>query len=151
ATIAYPFDLVRLAASARLSPKFEMRNRDAAAAILEGYRAGLEQPRPVLLDEHETWMRPYVVCTGDQRRKFWKEADDYPDAAPPAGVAHSLKNSLPAGATDLRFASRVKGGGGLGRPRFVVVATWRGGRIVREAKALVPSAWDWARGSADAP
>ncbi|XUM24377.1 DUF2252 family protein [Bradyrhizobium oligotrophicum S58] len=32
-----------------------------------------------------------------------------------------------------------------GRPRYVVVATWRGGRIVREAKALVPSAWTWAK------
>jgi hypothetical protein len=26
------------------------------------------------------------------------------------------------------------------------VADWRGGKVVREAKALVPSAWDWARG-----
>ena len=40
--------------------------------------------------------------------------------------------------------ARRKGGGGLGRPRYVAIAKWRGGRIVREAKALVPSAWDWA-------
>ena len=33
---------------------------------------------------------------------------------------------------------------GLGRPRFVAVARWNSGRVVREAKALVPSAWDWA-------
>ena len=37
-----------------------------------------------------------------------------------------------------------KGVGSLGRPRYVAIAKWRGGRIVREAKALVPSAWDWA-------
>jgi len=28
----------------------------------------------------------------------------------------------------------------------VAVAEWRGGQIVREAKAFVPSAWNWARG-----
>jgi hypothetical protein len=33
---------------------------------------------------------------------------------------------------------------GTGRPRFVAVAKWRGGSIVREAKALVPAAWNWA-------
>jgi hypothetical protein len=38
----------------------------------------------------------------------------------------------------------VKGTGGLGCPRFVAIAKWRGGRVVREAKALVPSAWEWA-------
>jgi hypothetical protein len=45
-----------------------------------------------------------------------------------------------------RLASRSKGGGSLGRPRYVAIAEWRGGRVVREAKAIVPSAWDWAHG-----
>ena len=40
--------------------------------------------------------------------------------------------------------TRTAGGGSLGRPRYVVIADWRGGRVVREAKALVPSAWNWA-------
>ena len=43
-----------------------------------------------------------------------------------------------------------QGGGSLGRPRFVAVANWRGGRIVREAKAVVPSAREWAHGDAEA-
>jgi hypothetical protein len=47
-----------------------------------------------------------------------------------------------------RFASRVRGGGSLGRPRFVAIARWHGGQVVREAKALVPSAWDWAHHAA---
>jgi len=38
----------------------------------------------------------------------------------------------------------VAGGGSLGRPRYVAIADWCGGRVVREAKALVPSGWDWA-------
>jgi len=144
AWIAYPFDLVRLAASARLAPGMGVGNRDAATAILEGYEAGLNDSRPTLLDEQETWMRPYVACTDDDRRKFWEEVDDYPEADPPAMALEGLKTSLPADALVSRYASRVKGGGGLGRPRFVAVAKWRGGRVVREAKALVPSAWDWA-------
>jgi hypothetical protein len=35
--------------------------------------------------------------------------------------------------------------GSLGRPRFAALAIWRGGHVAREAKALVPSAWEWAR------
>jgi hypothetical protein len=77
-----------------------------------------------------------VVCTDEERAKFWDE--------PPAEVQAALRGSLPEGARDVRFASRRRGGGSLGRPRYVAVAKWRGGRIVREAKALVPSAWDWA-------
>jgi len=44
------------------------------------------------------------------------------------------------------FRSRVAGTGSLGRPRYVAVAFWRGGHVLREAKALAPSAWTWANG-----
>lgn len=144
AIIPYPFDLVRLAASARLAPNVKVANGDAAKAILKGYGDGLAQAGPALLDESESWMREYVACTKKQRRRFWKEVKEYPDAAPPAPVAAALQSKLPEGALIVRFASRVAGGGGLGRPRYVLIAEWRGGWIVREAKALVPSAWDWA-------
>ena len=96
-------------------------------------------------------MRPYVACTDEDRTKFWKEIDGYPDANPPAQVADDLAGNIPEFATVLRFATRVKGGGGLGRARYVVIASWRGGRVVREAKALVPSAWTWAHGNASGP
>jgi len=33
----------------------------------------------------------------------------------------------------------------LGRERFVALADWRGGKIAREAKALAPPAYRWAR------
>jgi Uncharacterized protein conserved in bacteria (DUF2252) len=148
AVIPYPFDLVRLAASARLAPGRTIAMRDAAAAILAGYRLGLEEPRPTLLDEQETWMRPLVACTDADRARFWKDIDRYPDAAPPRAVAAGLRHALPRTARLERFATRLKGTGSLGRPRYVAIAHWRGGRIVREAKALVPSAWDWAHGRA---
>jgi hypothetical protein len=150
ATMAYPFDLVRLAASVQLS-KFPLSKSSGAGAILDGYKAGLEAPRPTLLDEQETWMRPYVACSDDDRTSFWTEVDDYPDGDPPEPVARALLASVPDGASLQRFATRVKGGGSLGRPRFVLVANWRGGRIVREAKALVPSAWHWASGAVAKP
>ena len=70
----------------------------------------------------------------------------YPDVQPPRKVARKLAQSLPNQARIVRFCTRVKGGGSLGRPRYVAVATWCGGQIVREAKALVPSALDqWHR------
>ncbi|MEN0077209.1 MAG: hypothetical protein AAGC69_22680, partial [Paracraurococcus sp.] len=49
--------------------------------------------------------------------------------------------ALPPGAAAPRFAAREAGLGSLGRPRLVAIATWRGGQVVREAKARVPSAW----------
>jgi hypothetical protein len=141
----YPLDLVRLATSAVLAPDRLLSPREAASAILAGYRKGLDNPRPTLLDEQEIWMRPFVACTDDDRSKFWKEVGKYPTAKPPKKVASGLEESLPGGARVLRFCTCVKGGGSLGRPRYVAVAEWCGGQIVREAKALVPSAWDWAR------
>jgi len=153
AVIAYPFDLVRLATSARLAPKAKVGNAAVAAAILEGYRKGLKHPRPSLLDEQASWMRSYVACTDEEREQFWDEVGNYPTAkpAPPPAIAAALRKSLQPEATFIRFATRVKGGGGLGRPRYVAIAEWRGGQVVREAKALVPSAWDWAHGKAGKP
>ncbi|MBR0776861.1 DUF2252 family protein [Bradyrhizobium diazoefficiens] len=147
AIMPYPFDLVRLATSARLAEDVAIGNGEVADVIIEGYEQGLKQPHSALLDEQQSWMREYVACTDEERAEFWDEVKTYPDATPPRPVASALKSSLPLGAWLVRFASRRKGGGGLGRPRFVAVADWRGGRIVREAKALVPSAWDWAHGN----
>jgi hypothetical protein len=146
AVMPYPLDLVRLAASIRLAPKPRVGDRAAAEALLRGYRAGLRQPQPALLDEGETWLRPYAADTEKKSKKFWKEVAKYPKATPPRKVAKGLTASLPKDAKNIRFRSRVAGGGSLGRPRYVAVAFWRGGHILREAKALVPSAWTWANG-----
>ena len=143
AVIPYPFDLVRLAASALLAPGPAVDSRDAANAIAVGYRKGLDLPGPMLLDEGAAWLRPLVIGADKDRDKFWTEIQGYPAASPPSAVQAGLRRSLPPDAVVERFASRRKGGGGLGRPRFVAIATWRGGNIVREAKAIVASAWDW--------
>ena len=136
--------------SARLAPGIDLDKRDAAEAVFEGYRAGLRLPRPTLLDEQATGLRPYVALSDNDREKFWQEVEAYPAADPPTAVVEGLRESLPRDASIQRFASRVKGGGSLGRPRYVAIAVWNGGRIVREAKALVPSAWDWVHGATSA-
>jgi hypothetical protein len=44
-------------------------------------------------------------------------------------------------------AHRQAGLGSLGRERFTAISEWRGGRIAREAKALLPSACVWPMGA----
>ena len=150
APMPYPYDLVRLVTSARLAPTLCVNPREAAIAISEGYQIGLEQPQPVLLDEHEHWLRRLVAGTKNASQKFWKEVDGYPDATPPAPIRRALRRSLPSGARVARYASRAKGSGSLGRPRYLVIGLWQGGRLVQEAKALVPSAWHWAHANGSA-
>jgi hypothetical protein len=145
AIMPYPLDLVRLAASIRLAD-LPISNQAATAALLRGYKEGLAQPQPALLDEGETWLRPYAADTEEKSEKFWKKVDAYPKAKPPREIASPLIASLPKDAENIRLCSRVAGIGSLGRPRYVAVAFWRGGRILREAKALVPSAWIWSHG-----
>jgi Uncharacterized protein conserved in bacteria (DUF2252) len=53
---------------------------------------------------------------------------------------------MPEPRLTLRFVPRSAGAGSLGRPRWVGIAEWRGAPVVREAKALVKSAWLRVRG-----
>ena len=145
AFMPYAFDLVRLATSACLSPPARADAGKVVAAVLAGYRAGLADPRAVLLDQHAGWLRTFAEPTARATDEFWRELDKCPDADPPEAVRRALARSLPEDAGIVRFASQTKGGGSLGRPRFLAIAEWNGGRVVREAKAYVPSAWIWAR------
>ena len=145
ARMPYAFDLVRLVTSARLAPGMKVGDKTISQAVLAGYRRGIKDPRPTLLDENETWMRKFVGTTNARRKTFWDEVKSDPDAEDmPASAKRSLEGSYPESAKTKRFATRRSGGGSLGRPRFVACAEWRGGHIVREAKALAPSAWTWA-------
>jgi uncharacterized protein (DUF2252 family) len=123
AVMPYAFDLVRLAASVGLAPDMKVADRDAADEILEGYRSGLKQPGPALLDEQEIWIRDYVKCSDDCRRKFWKDIEDLKTDEPSSLMQKLLVASLPDQAKETAFFRRRAGGGSLGRPRFVVVAT----------------------------
>lgn len=144
-------DLVRLAASAHLaisSDHLAVRRRSACDAILSGYRDAVEGGgRPFVLEEQHGWLRK--LATGELRHPptFWAKMN----ALPPARTvdrtaAAAIEAAMPARGLRIRFARRVAGLGSLGRPRFVGIADWDGGAVAREAKAVAPSAWLWARG-----
>jgi hypothetical protein len=56
---------------------------------------------------------------------------------------------MPAQGLTIKTATRSAGTGSLGRPRWIGVADWRGAPVVREAKAIVRSAWPLANNSTD--
>lgn len=156
AEMPYVLDLVRLATSIRLAGDLDTSNQAVATALLDGYGEGLRTPQPALLFEGETWLRDYAEPDKDEPEEFWCKVSNYesPKAPLPADVAKGLIQRLPKGVdkTSIRFSQLFrKGCGSLGRPRYAAVAYWRGGRVLREAKALVPSAWSWACGGAAEP
>ncbi|MDQ0392867.1 DUF2252 family protein [Labrys monachus] len=144
AVMPYTLDLLRLATSVRLTPNLALSSRRTCEAVLFGYEKGLDNRRPTLLDERATWMRSRIACSDSDRERFWRDIEDLRHGSPPALAQEALRFALPGNACIEHFAPRTKGGGSLGRPRYIVVAKWCGGRIVREAKAVVPSAWHWA-------
>ena len=151
ATMPYPFDLVRLQTSARLAPFRVTTGRAMAAAILDGYAVGLHDPSPCVVYEQFAWLLDRLNCDGPAHLKFWHEIDALRRVRPSAAARTALEHAMPAESTAPKFLQRFAGGGSRGKPRYVAVADWRGGRVAREATALVPSAWDWAHGRPDAP
>jgi hypothetical protein len=144
AFMPYAYDLVRLATSAILTPPLRAGISTVVAAILDGYRRGLADPRAALLDQRADWLRSFANPTARSNRSFWRTIDACPDARPPSAVRRALMRRLPDDCRFVRFASLTRGVGSLGKPRFIAIADWNGGIVVREAKAVVPSAWIWA-------
>ena len=149
----YALDLVRLGVSAALGTPHLDTNKHICAHILEGYRAGLKDPHPIVLDQDYGWMRSIFVVNEAGRQHFWQKIDTlsgHKSAAPPKDYVKALRAALPDPKIALRFEPRTAGLGSLGRPRFVGIGDWKGGRILREAKAALPSAWSLFHGRATA-
>ena len=145
AVIPYPYDLIRLATSARLcAPNLDPKA--ISAAILTGYRDGLANPRPLILSDAPQRDRAALAGKPVSAKQFWADIHAAAPDTPPPQIATALRALLPEPVPEVRFARRSAGSGSLGRPRFIAVAPWRGGHVVREAKAQVPSAWAWAHG-----
>ena len=146
----YTIDLVRLAVSAHLAINanhLSLPHEDACAAIVKGYREGLDSGgRPFVLEEDNKWLRE--AATGELRDPvhFWGKMNALPPAHGeiPKSARKALEELLPSPGLAYRVASRVAGLGSLGRERYVALADWDGGRVAREAKALQPSACVWA-------
>jgi hypothetical protein len=150
-SLPYTNDLVRLATSANLAVQAEqltIKPGVASDAILTGYTEGLRAGgQPFVLSEHHQWLREIATNALRDPVKFWQKMDALPPvrgAAPP-DVRAALDQMMPEVGLSYRLRRRVSGLGSLGRSRFVALAEWRGGKIAREAKALVPSACLWAR------
>lgn len=149
--MAYANDLVRLAVSAHLAAAgghLPLKERDICDSIVEGYLDGLrEQGLPFVLGENHDWLRR--IAEGELRDPvhFWAKMDALQTLKEqvPISAVDAIEHLMPARDLDYRLVHRVAGLGSLGHQRYVAIAEWNGGRIAREAKALVSSACYWAK------
>ncbi|MGD1214206.1 MAG: DUF2252 family protein [Terriglobales bacterium] len=145
----YTMDLVRLATSALLATREErlaMKPKESAAAILAAYERGMEEGgRPFVLGENHEWLRAIAESKLRDPVVFWQKMDRLPTVKGeiPESAREAIEHLLPERGIRYRLARRVAGLGSLGRPRLVGIAEWKGGRVAREAKALLPSALHW--------
>jgi hypothetical protein len=147
-------DLVRLATSAHLAIADEhlhLKRRDASAAILQGYVEGIAcGGQAFVLEERHDWLREAATSALREPVEFWRKMDGLPPCrSPPKGVAAVLESAMPQPGLRVQIRRRVAGMGSLGRPRFVALSEWNGGKVAREAKATAPSAYLWAAGGRD--
>ena len=142
ASMPYPLDLVRLAASALLARSDDGPTASViCTAILEGYARGLAAPAPLVLEQDYKWLRKAVVLAEPDRAAFWEKIDALAPTAIPQRYEDALRAAMPDPAASMVMSPRSAGTGSLGRPRFVASGEWRGGPVLREAKAVVVSAW----------
>lgn len=150
--LPYTNDLVRLATSAGLAAEERQLAVDraaAAAAILDGYRAGLAaRGRPFVLAEEHPALRAMAVARLHDPTQFWDKLTTLRAVGGPvpAGARRALDRMHPDPERARRIVHRVAGLGSLGRERYVLLGEWEGGLVAREAKALAPSAAAWAEG-----
>jgi Uncharacterized protein conserved in bacteria (DUF2252) len=143
--LPYTNDLVRLATSAIIAGMM-CHARDAAAAILEGYREALERGCcPFTLAEHHPVLHAMATARLHEPQRFWDKLNASPEARDvPSGAMKAIGRAMPEDGLEWRLVSRRAGLGSLGRERYAAIAVWRGGSVAREAKALAPSASTWA-------
>ncbi len=153
--LPYTHDLVRLVAGVRFAKRgghLKVKMAEACDLILTGYRDTLAaNGTPFVLEEHHTELRAMAMAADREPGPFWAKLTkvlDLPAAELPVDARAALAVDRPAGMTDVALRPRPKAGvGSLGRPRFVVLAEWRGGWVCREAKATAPPATAWGLGT----
>ena len=87
------------------------------------------------------WLRDIAINKLRDPVGFWQkmEALSPVKGAVPKSARAALDHLMPEPGLAYSLRRRVSGLGSLGHPRFVALADWQGGKIAREAKALVPS------------
>ncbi len=157
--VPYTNDLVRLSTSILLAAAeglLSVSERRGCEALLGGYADGIDAGRrgealPFVIDDRNRWLGP-LVADRDPAAYWRKMQEDYrrglaAGTAAPASAARAIETVTPWLGKAAPLAPRTAGMGSLGRPRFFTLADWHGGLVAREAKAMVPSAWDWAAGT----
>lgn len=163
ARMPYALDIARLATSAVLADT-SLSDRRICDSLLEGYRAGIADPKPFVLDRANARLREISVVDEAARTEFWQKFDPVeirkrqPKNVTPISVRRLpphyesvLEQSRPDKSVSFRYFARAAGTGSLGRPRIFGSGDWRGDLIVREAKAIVPSGWVRAHGGSGKP
>lgn len=160
AEMPYILDLVRLATSAALATTATQISLKAICAnILEGYEHGIEAPEPFVLDRQHMWLRTRFVVGEAERAMFWQKIENqyhnlltkkHPEQ-PAARWLKLFAEALPDDSITLTYWRHTAGTGSLGRPRWLGYGTWRGGPLLREGKALVPSGWTRVHGDGRRP
>lgn len=167
--LPYTNDLVRLATSVALAyddRRIATPGKDLCHTFLESYCRCLELDggQPVVFGEKHRHLEEHILRDLIQNRAKEEENRnkrrnrgeahrpkgflERAAPTPPADCREALENALPVGTGMVEIRPRVAGVGSLGRPRFVAMKLWRGGPVMREAKARVPSAVVWACGNA---
>jgi len=147
----YALDLVRLVTSVYVAIAEEhlcISRRVAADAIEEGYRDALDAGgKAFILAENHRWLRLLALGKLRDPVQFWDRLVHLPPytAKPPEEVRKLLESSLPSAREEYLLKRRIAGLGSLGHPRILALSRWRGAFISREAKAIRPSAWVWAK------
>ncbi len=147
----YTVDLVRLAASAHLAidtRQLTIAHREACEVIVAGYKECLEKGGlPWVIAGRHAWLRDMVGPFLRDPILFWKKLEVLPEfrGRIPGNARRGLDKMMPGKTSAFRIAHRVAGLGSLGRQRLIAIAEYNGGLVCREAKALAPSAWSWAR------
>lgn len=163
--LPYTNDLVRLATSILLAMRAEdclhLPFGQVCQQLLAGYYATLKSGKaaasPLVLSDSHQWLLEIANKELNNPDKFWKKLDKQPsvelrDGATevesegvPIDCHEAIESRLPTNFQLHHWKRRKAGLGSLGRPRFVALGTWNGGRLAREAKAAIPSAVFWER------
>lgn len=160
AEMPYILDLVRLATSAVLAKApTALPLKAICTNVFEGYEQGIDQPGAFVLDRQHMWLRKRFVVSEAKRALFWKKIDsEYHDLLtkknaelPPGLWLKLFAGALPEPTISLSYWRHTAGTGSLGRSRWLGYGNWRGGPLLRECKALVPSGWTRAHGGGTRP
>lgn len=150
----YALDVVRLTTSVYVAIQEEhlcIQRRVASEAIEEGYRDSIAAGgKAFILAEDHRWLRLLALGKLRDPVHFWDKLEHLPPytAKPPEDVRTLLEQFLPSKGQQYQLKRRIAGLGSLGHPRILALSKWRGAFIAREAKAIRPSAWVWAKNAA---